>query len=159
MTARLIRMALHAFPAQWRRRYGAEVQQLSMDLLAQRPSPWRRVRVLFGLVACGIDERAHALSSIQRAALVATAAAALAATIALSTQRAGRSPLASDRIYGLRLVSQTAPAGAPFANVAKRRMFVIAIRSNERSARIGARTIAMKPVRRPAERGRAVTGG
>jgi hypothetical protein len=136
MTARLIRMALHAFPAQWRRRYGAEVQQLSMDLLAQRPSPWRGVRVLFGLVACGIDERAHALGSIQRAALVATAAAALAATIALSTQRAGRSPLASDRIYGLRLVSQT-----------------------ERSARIGARTIAMKPVRRPAERGRAVTGG
>jgi hypothetical protein len=156
MTERLIRLALHAFPARWRRRYGAEVEQLSMDLLVHRPGWWRRVSVLLGLVACGVGKRAHALSSIQRAALVATAAA-VTATIALPTQHASRSPLASDRIYGLRLVSETAPAGAAFANVAKRRMSVIAVHGTERSVRIGARRIPMTPVRGPAETGRAVT--
>lgn len=142
MSTRLIRVAIYAFPGEWRRRYGSELEQMSIDLLTDRPGTAQHARVLLGLVSGGIRKRARTLRVTRRVILVAVPTALVAITVASAITRPSQSPLRSDQIYGFHVVG-TPPRVSTPVNVGNQPMSVTAVTRTRRSVKIGSQEIKM----------------
>lgn len=122
MTRRLIRLALHAYPARWRRRYGSELEQLSIDVLTSRPGTARRVRLIVVLVMCGVGKRAHSLRRARRAVLAVATATIAASAVAFTIESSTRSLATVEHAYVLNLVDHGRASGWKVVRVAGKRM-------------------------------------
>jgi hypothetical protein len=78
MSLRLVRLAILAYPGHWRRRYGAEIENLTVAVLTDQQTSLGRGRILFGLVAHGFDERFRTTEATRVRATLTTTAAVLA---------------------------------------------------------------------------------
>ena len=93
MSPTVVRLAILAYPRRWRRRYGSEVEQLTVLVLKRPYSRAKRMAIILGLVAHGFDERARRTETL-RAKTALTSASALA--VAMVTLAGG---LASDSVF------------------------------------------------------------
>jgi hypothetical protein len=72
MSRRLLRMLVGLYPRRWRRRYGAELEELVTELAANRDR--KRVRLAAGLIANAGVERIRGLGAWGAAATIVVAA-------------------------------------------------------------------------------------
>ena len=72
MSRRLLRMLVGLYPRRWRRRYGAELEELVTELAANRDR--KRVRLAAGLIANAGVERIRGLGAWGAAAIIVVAA-------------------------------------------------------------------------------------
>jgi hypothetical protein len=84
ITPTLIRVAIRLYPPKWRRRYGAELEQLSIDLMNRRPGARRKARVCFDLITQGVDKRARTMRLTYCAGVLSFGAAAALAAVVLT---------------------------------------------------------------------------
>ncbi len=84
MRVRVVRLAILAYPRRWRRRYGPELEQLTLNVLER---PWqsevRRLRIVLGLVTHGVDERFRRAESAKARATVTSISVLLAGMFVL----------------------------------------------------------------------------
>lgn len=93
VAASMVGVAILAYPRRWRDRYGAELEQLTLMMLAEPQPLRRRLQVLLDLMFRGLDERARRTESRGAKALLTSAATLLAGMFLLA------GGLASDAVY------------------------------------------------------------
>jgi hypothetical protein len=80
----VVRIALLAYPSGWRRRYGRELENLTIDILADRRTIPGRLVVLSGVVGHGMAARMRAAESA-RGRVAVTSVSLLVATVVVAT--------------------------------------------------------------------------
>ena len=128
--AKLIRVAIHLYPPKWRRRYGDELEQLSIDLLNRRPSARRKARLFLDLITHGVETRAHAIRPAYRAGLVSFGAAAVVAAVMLSGPRSHNLLPTSYHVEHISMVYLMRPTPA---RIATHSMSIVALAHDARS--------------------------
>lgn len=94
MRALVVRLAILSYPRRWRRRYGHEVEDLTIAVLNQPQPQTKRIRILLDLVFHGADERLRrADTPVAKTALTSTSAM-VAGMFALASGLASDSVLA-----------------------------------------------------------------
>jgi len=84
MLAGMVRVAVRAYPSGWRRRYGGELEQLTIAVMADRRTKVGWLGVLFDVVGHGVAARMHAAESA-RGRVAVTLVCALVATVVVAT--------------------------------------------------------------------------
>jgi len=84
MLAALVRIALLAYPNAFRTRYGDELKQLTIEVMAGRRTVPGRLVVLFGVVGHGAAARVRAAESA-RSRVAVTSVSVLVATVVVAT--------------------------------------------------------------------------
>ncbi len=85
MNPALVRLAILVYPRHWRRRDGAELEQLVLAVMTERHSLPRRARILLDLIVHGVGERCRALESTRAKVVLTSAFAVLIGTFAVAT--------------------------------------------------------------------------
>lgn len=84
MRSKLVRLALLAFPRRWRRRYGAELQDFTTEVLAGQQTLAGRALTITDLVGQGIGERLRSTEPLPVKTAITSTAAVVAAAIAMA---------------------------------------------------------------------------
>lgn len=93
MSPSVVRLAIFAYPRRWRRRYGLELEQLTVIVLGRPQTPAKRVQILLDLVMHGFDERVRRADGAGPKAILTSMSAVLAGMFALA------GGLASDVVF------------------------------------------------------------
>jgi hypothetical protein len=93
MSPRIVRLAMLAYPRRWRCRYGAELEELTIAVLAPSQPLNRKLGVLVDLVSRGVDERVRRTESRGMKAVLTSGASLLAGMALLA------GGLASDAVH------------------------------------------------------------
>ncbi len=93
MSSFVVRLAILAYPRRWRRRYGGELEELTIAVLASPQASTRRLWIVLDLVINGLDERVRRTESTGFKTALTSMSALLAGMFALA------GGLASDSVY------------------------------------------------------------
>jgi hypothetical protein len=96
MRPALVRFAILAYPSRWRRRYGAELEELTMSVLVDQRTVARQALTLSDLIGHGLGERVLSRgSTVSKTVLVSAAvlAAAMFAMVGGLASDGGRLPV------------------------------------------------------------------
>jgi hypothetical protein len=123
MRAPVVRLAILAYPRRWRRRYGPELEQLTIAVLSRPQTPARRVGIVLDLIINGADERLRRTESTRVKAAATSMSALLAGMFAFGGGLTADSLAASNvqlspSVHlgaGVSLVRANQPAPAPGA--------------------------------------------
>jgi hypothetical protein len=80
----IVRLAILAYPRRWRRRYGVELEQLTIFVLTEQQTLARTLWIVTDLVVRGIDERMRRTESRGTKAVLTSTSAVVAGMFALA---------------------------------------------------------------------------
>jgi hypothetical protein len=93
MHSSIVRFAILAYPKRWRRRYGTELERLTVSVLEEPHASARKLWIVFELVLRGIDERVRRTESRGIKAALTSSSALVVGMFALA------GGLASDAVF------------------------------------------------------------